>query len=72
VYYHLDDVELLIKQLKDADKQLVQCMQQIRAMAEEKELMQKQLEELQEVVQVVIDMVDPVGEGVVDNRTLLE
>jgi hypothetical protein len=65
-------VELLMKQLEDADKQLVQCMQQMKSMAEEKELMQKQLEDLQEAAQVVIDMVDPLGEGVVNNRTLLE
>jgi hypothetical protein len=65
-------VEFLMKQLKDADKQLVQCMQQIKFMAEEKELMWKHLEDLQETAQVVVDMVDPLGEVVVDNRTLLE
>jgi hypothetical protein len=41
-------------------------------MAQEKELMQKQLEDLHEAAQVVVSMVDPLGEGVVDNRTLLE
>jgi uncharacterized protein YcaQ len=71
VYRRSDDVELLMKQLGDADKQLVQCMQQIKSMAEEKELRQKQLEDLQEATQVVVNMVDPLG-GVVDNRTLLE
>jgi hypothetical protein len=72
VYHHSDDVELLMKQLEDDDKQLMQCMRQIKSMAKEKKLMQKQLEDLQEVAQVVVNMVDPLGEGVVDNRTLLE
>jgi phage shock protein A len=58
-------MELLVKQLEDADKQLAQCMQQIKSVAEEKELRQKQLEDLQEDAQVVINMVDPPEEGVV-------
>jgi hypothetical protein len=41
-------------------------------MAEEKELRQKQLEELEDAAQVVANMVDPPEERVVDNRTLLE
>jgi hypothetical protein len=57
-----DDMELLDKQFKDADQKLVQCMQQIKSMAEEKELRRKQLDNLQEAAQV----------GAVDNRTLLE
>jgi hypothetical protein len=65
-------VELVAKKLKDVDHKLVQCMQQIKSMFEEKELRQKQLEELQEVAHVAINMVDPPEEGVVDNRTLLE
>jgi ribosomal silencing factor RsfS len=72
VYRHSDDVELLAKQLEDADKQLVECMQQIKSMAEEKELRQKQLEDLEGAAWVVVDMVDPSEEGVVDNRTILE
>jgi hypothetical protein len=38
LYHHSDDVEYLAKLLEDADKQLMQCMQQIKSMAEEKEL----------------------------------
>jgi hypothetical protein len=72
LYHRLDDVELLDKQLEDADQQLVQCIKQIKSMAEEKELKQKKLEYLQEVAQVVVNMVDPSIEGVVDNRTLLQ
>jgi hypothetical protein len=47
-------------------------MQQIKSMAEEKELRQKQLEDLEGAAWVVVDMVDPSEEGVVDNRTILE
>jgi hypothetical protein len=72
LYHCSDNMELLVKQLEDADKQLAQCMQQIKSVAEEKELRQKQLEDLQEDAQVVINMVDPPEGGVVDNRTLLE
>jgi hypothetical protein len=72
LYRSSDDVELLNKLLKDADQQLLQCMKQIKSMAEEKELKQKQLEDLQEAAQVVVNIVDPSEEGVVDNRTLLE
>jgi hypothetical protein len=33
---------------------------------------QKQLEDLQKATQVIVNMVDPPEEGVVDDRTLLE
>jgi hypothetical protein len=72
VYRRSDDVELLAKQLEDADKQLVECMRRIKSSTEEKELRQKQLEDLEGAAQVIVNMVDPVEEGVVDNRTLLE
>jgi hypothetical protein len=65
-------MELLAKRLEDADQQLVQYMKQIKSMAEQKERKQKQLEDPQEAAQVVINMVDPSEEGVVDDRTLLE
>jgi hypothetical protein len=38
----------------------------------EKELKDKELEELKSAVQVVVDMVDPPEEGVINERTLLE
>jgi phage gp36-like protein len=47
-------------------------MQQIKSMAKVKELRQKQLEDLEGVARVVVGMVDPPEEGVVDNMTLLE
>jgi hypothetical protein len=72
VYRHSDDAEKLIKALQDADVKLVECMTQIRDMAAEKELKNKELEELKGVAQVVVDMVDPLEEGVINERTLLE
>jgi hypothetical protein len=72
LYRSSDDVERLAKLLKNADQQLLQCMKQIKSMAEEKELKQKQLEDLQEAAHVVVNMVEPSKEGVVDNRTLLK
>jgi hypothetical protein len=41
-------------------------------MAEEKDAKQKQLEDLQKAAQVAVNMVDPLEEGVVVDRTLLE
>jgi ribonuclease D len=65
-------VELLAKQLEDADVQLIECMQQIKNIAEEKETREKELEELRSVVQVVINMVDLPKEGVASDKTLLK
>jgi hypothetical protein len=72
VYRHSPDEEKLIKALQDADAKLVECMTQIRDMAAEKELKDKELEELKGAAQVVVDMVDPPEEGVISERTLLE
>jgi hypothetical protein len=64
VYRRSNNVEKLIKAL-------VECMTQIRDMAA-KELKNKELEELKSAAQVVVDMVDPLEEGVISERTLLE
>jgi hypothetical protein len=72
VYCRSYDAEKLIKALQDADAKLVECMTQIRDMATEKELKDKELEELKGAAQVVVDMVDPLEEGVISERTLLE
>jgi hypothetical protein len=50
----------------------MECLQQVKSMAEEKNLKQKQLEELQGAAWVVVDMVDPSEEGAIDNKSLLE
>jgi hypothetical protein len=59
VHCHLDDAEKLNKVLQDAHMQLVECVTQIRDMAAQKELKDKELEELKGAAQVVIYMVDP-------------
>jgi hypothetical protein len=41
-------------------------------MAEEKEVREKELEELMGAARIVVDMVDPPEEGVVSDKTLLE
>jgi hypothetical protein len=47
-------------------------MTQIKEMAAEKEQNKKELEELKDAAQVVVDMVDPSEEGVESNKMLLE
>ncbi|XP_039787116.1 uncharacterized protein LOC120653432 [Panicum virgatum] len=69
---HRDDVELLEKTLQDADKQMVENTKQIKSMAEEKQLRDKQFEELEAAARAVVDMVDPAEEGIADDRSLLE
>jgi hypothetical protein len=59
LYHRTDEVELLKKKLEDTDVQLVECMRQVQKMAAEKELKDKELEELRSAAQVVVDMVDP-------------
>ena len=72
VYRYTDDLERFDKMLKDADKQLVEAMTQIKDMAEEKDLRKKELDDLKAAAQAVIDMVDPPEEGTVQDKTLLE
>jgi chromosome segregation ATPase len=72
VYHCSDDAEKLIKALQDAYVQLMECMTQIKEMAAEKEQNKKELEELKDAAQVVVDMVDPSEEGVESNKMLLE
>jgi len=58
--------------LKDGDNQLLEAMQQIKEMAKQKDLREKELEELKTAAQAVVDMVDPPKEGTVQDKTLLE
>lgn len=72
MYRWTDNVEKLAKALQDADIQLVDCMKQIKSMVEEKDIRQKELEELRTATQAIVDMVDTQDEGSIDNRTLLD
>jgi membrane-bound lytic murein transglycosylase B len=62
----------MAKKLEDADAQFGECLQHIKNMAEEKEIREKELEELRIAAQIVVDMVDPREEGRVSDKTLLE
>lgn len=65
-------MEKFEKMLKDADKQLAETLQQIKNMAEEKDLREREFGELKAIAQAVVDMVDPPEEGTQEDRTLLE
>ena len=62
MYRHTDAVEKLSKIKADADKQLVESMQKIKDLAAEREHQAKELAGLKVVTQVVIDMVEVVGQ----------
>ena len=72
VYRRTDEMEKFRKMLKDADKYLVEALQQIKNMAEEKDLREKDLGELRAAAQAVVDMVDPPEESTQVDNTLLE
>jgi chromosome segregation ATPase len=46
LYRHADEVESLRKMMADTEKQLVDCLQQIKTLGEEKEQRQKELDDL--------------------------
>lgn len=69
---HKDEMEKFEKMLRDADKRLAESLQQIKKMAEEKDLREKELGELKAVAQTVVDMVDPPKESTQANKTLLK
>lgn len=71
LHHRTDDVEHLAKVLEDADKQLINCLKQIKMMAE-KGARDKELKELKAAVQTIVDMVDPPEEGVVSNNSLAD
>jgi hypothetical protein len=51
LYRRADEVEGLRKVMADTEKQLVDCLQQIKTMGEEKEQRQKELDDLKVVAQ---------------------
>ena len=72
VYRCLDDVECLEKRLAGYDQQLLDNLQQIKSMSEEKTIMAKKIEDLEQAARAVVDMVDLVEEQAADERSLLE
>ena len=59
VYRRTDDVEKLSKIKTDADRQLVQSMKEIKALAAERDLQAQKLADLKTAAQAVVNMVDP-------------
>ena len=69
MYRHTDALEKAAKIQADSDKQLVECMQQIKDLAADRDSKVNQIADLEAAAQVVADMVenDEVGE-----KTLVE
>jgi hypothetical protein len=63
-----EEHKTVIRQLPDADKQLVVCMQQIQSLNWDKEWKPNELDELETAAHALVEMVDPT----VDGHTLLE
>jgi len=69
---HRDDVERLEKRLIGYDQQLVQNLQQIKALSEEKSVIAKRIEDLEQAAKTVVDMVDTVEDGATEEKSFLE
>lgn len=69
---HRDDVERLEKRLTRYDQQLVQNLQQIKALSEEKSVIAKRIEDLEQAAKTVVDMVDTVEDGATEGKSFLE
>jgi peptidoglycan hydrolase CwlO-like protein len=72
LYRRTDDIKKLQKLIADTEQQFASCLQQIKTLGEEKERRQKELEDLKEAAQKLVDMVDPQEGGEADERPLLE
>ena len=69
MYRHADVVEKLGKLQANTDKQLVQCMQQIKDLAAEKDLQAQELTNLRAAAQAVAEMVE---DGDASGKSLVE
>jgi len=63
MYRRADEIEKLTNIKKDADRQVIDTMQQIKNLAAERDLYKKELDELKIAAQAVVDMVDLSEEG---------
>jgi hypothetical protein len=72
LYHHTDDVEMLQKVIADTEQQFADCLQQIKTLGEEKERLQKEMEDLRVAAKKLVDMVDPQEDGEAGERPLLE
>lgn len=67
-----DGTENQKKSLEKTHKELMRSMEQCKAVAVEGDLLRKELLELRAAAQTIVEMVDPVEEGVTDKRALVE
>jgi hypothetical protein len=58
--------------IADTEKQFVDCLQQIKTLGKEKEQRQKEHEDLRVAARQLVEVVDPLEDGAVDERSLLE
>jgi peptidoglycan hydrolase CwlO-like protein len=72
LYHHTDDVEKLQNVIADIEQQFADCLRQIKTLGEKDERRQKELEDLREAAEKLVDMVDPPEEGKAGERPLLE
>ena len=72
MYRRTDDVEKLEKQIEDSNSQLLLGLQQIKALSEEKTQREKELQELREAANTIVEMVDPQDDGSESSQSLLE
>ena len=69
MYRHTHAVEKLTKIQADFDKQLLANMKQIKDLAADRDLMAKQVNDLEAAAQAVVEMVEENGPG---DKTLVE
>jgi hypothetical protein len=69
LYRRIDDVEKLQKVIANTEKQLVDCLQQIKTLGEEKEQRQKDLEDLRVAARQLVEVVDLLEDGAADCDT---
>jgi chromosome segregation ATPase len=72
LYRRADEVESLQKMMADTEKQLVDCLQQIKTLGEEKKQRQKELDDLTTAVQELVEMVDPQEDDAENGPPLLD
>jgi ABC-type transporter Mla subunit MlaD len=72
LYHCTHDIEKLQKGITDTEKQFVDCLQQIKALGEEKERRQKELEDLRVAARQLVEVPDLLEDSATDGRSLLE
>jgi hypothetical protein len=72
LYHRTDDIEKLQKVIVDTEQQFADCLRQIKTLGEKDERWQKELEDLREAAEKLVEMVDPPEEAEAGEWPLLE